>query len=217
MQKPLRKQDRKSTRLNSSHLVISYAVFCLKKKTPVDQHLRGAQRLLHVGDHQVPPLCLERFRHRARERLGARVVGGRVERQVDLHPLRARRLGEYLKAERIEHAVQHHGDLAALHDVRRWARVEIEHHHLRPIGRGCAVERHVHLVFFLMIRPPPRSTLFPYTTLFRSAPPRGFRTRFRPRRPTTRRRFPGSAKSSAFSTRTPASRTSISSSARRSR
>src|SRR5688500_19326321 len=26
-------QDRKSTRLNSSHLVISYAVFCLKKKS----------------------------------------------------------------------------------------------------------------------------------------------------------------------------------------
>src|SRR2546426_12716834 len=29
---PSRRQDRKSTRLNSSHLVISYAVFCLKKK-----------------------------------------------------------------------------------------------------------------------------------------------------------------------------------------
>src|SRR5256885_6846566 len=28
-----RRGDRKSTRLNSSHLVISYAVFCLKKKT----------------------------------------------------------------------------------------------------------------------------------------------------------------------------------------
>src|SRR5256885_16353427 len=27
-------RDRKSTRLNSSHLVISYAVFCLKKKRP---------------------------------------------------------------------------------------------------------------------------------------------------------------------------------------
>src|SRR5256885_12531126 len=27
------RRDRKSTRLNSSHLVISYAVFCLKKKT----------------------------------------------------------------------------------------------------------------------------------------------------------------------------------------
>src|SRR5256885_10915656 len=29
---PPRLADRKSTRLNSSHLVISYAVFCLKKK-----------------------------------------------------------------------------------------------------------------------------------------------------------------------------------------
>src|SRR5256885_9869045 len=28
--------DRKSTRLNSSHLVISYAVFCLKKKKRTD-------------------------------------------------------------------------------------------------------------------------------------------------------------------------------------
>src|SRR5438874_7761656 len=27
------RQDRKSTRLNSSHVEISYAVFCLKKKT----------------------------------------------------------------------------------------------------------------------------------------------------------------------------------------
>src|SRR5256885_7750447 len=37
-------QDRKSTRLNSSHLVISYAVFCLKKKKEAvcqadDQHV----------------------------------------------------------------------------------------------------------------------------------------------------------------------------------
>src|SRR5438034_2910076 len=30
--KPTRPPDRKSTRLNSSHTVISYAVFCLKKK-----------------------------------------------------------------------------------------------------------------------------------------------------------------------------------------
>src|SRR2546426_12378892 len=30
--KPFQARDRKSTRLNSSHLVISYAVFCLKKK-----------------------------------------------------------------------------------------------------------------------------------------------------------------------------------------
>src|SRR5256885_11063237 len=31
-------RDRKSTRLNSSHLVISYAVFCLKKTTTVAGH-----------------------------------------------------------------------------------------------------------------------------------------------------------------------------------
>src|SRR5439155_18846815 len=30
--KPWRGRDRKSTRLNSSHVAISYAVFCLKKK-----------------------------------------------------------------------------------------------------------------------------------------------------------------------------------------
>src|SRR2546426_7381616 len=30
--------DRKSTRLNSSHLVISYAVFCLKKKKDIVNH-----------------------------------------------------------------------------------------------------------------------------------------------------------------------------------
>src|SRR3712207_8897270 len=35
-------QDRKSTRLNSSHANISYAVFCLKKKKPTDQTARDA-------------------------------------------------------------------------------------------------------------------------------------------------------------------------------
>src|SRR5439155_23453906 len=30
--------DRKSTRLNSSHVAISYAVFCLKKKTVMERH-----------------------------------------------------------------------------------------------------------------------------------------------------------------------------------
>src|SRR5690606_42022515 len=37
----LQGQDRKSTRLNSSHVKISYAVFCLKKKRvpPTDDHM----------------------------------------------------------------------------------------------------------------------------------------------------------------------------------
>src|SRR5947207_6316324 len=43
---PLRhNQDRKSTRLNSSHTVISYAVFCLKKKTTHEQLNIGAFNL----------------------------------------------------------------------------------------------------------------------------------------------------------------------------
>src|SRR5256885_8840231 len=37
--------DRKSTRLNSSHLVISYAVFCLKKK----------KKPTHIHDIQSQP------------------------------------------------------------------------------------------------------------------------------------------------------------------
>src|SRR2546430_8186335 len=38
------------------------------------------------------------------------------------------------------------------------------------------------LFFFLMIRRPPRSTLFPYTTLFRSTPTRAFGGSTPPRR-----------------------------------
>src|SRR6266508_5577344 len=34
-----RPRDRKSTRLNSSHVAISYAVFCLKKKKNSDEHI----------------------------------------------------------------------------------------------------------------------------------------------------------------------------------
>src|SRR5256885_3697406 len=41
-----RAEDRKSTRLNSSHLVISYAVFCLKKKKQLEQR----HRLRHACD-----------------------------------------------------------------------------------------------------------------------------------------------------------------------
>src|SRR2546426_5302025 len=38
--------DRKSTRLNSSHLVISYAVFCLKKKKKNFKPLTNSMRAL---------------------------------------------------------------------------------------------------------------------------------------------------------------------------
>src|SRR5579859_2626891 len=79
-------RDRKSTRLNSSHSQISYAVFCLKKKKFKD---RGGRR---QSVWATSPRCGEYGTVRAGESVG---------------------------------------------------------------------------FFFLMIRRPPRSTLFPYTTLFR--------------------------------------------------
>src|SRR2546426_6141723 len=53
-EKAERAEDRKSTRLNSSHLVISYAVFCLKKKKKKTPNRR---------------------RHRARTNAGVRTPG----------------------------------------------------------------------------------------------------------------------------------------------
>src|ERR1039457_7523410 len=47
-------RDRKSTRLNSSHLVISYAVFCLKKNKQLDG---GFGRL---AERPVPRRCSAR-------------------------------------------------------------------------------------------------------------------------------------------------------------
>src|SRR5215475_5724549 len=84
--------DRKSTRLNSSHVKISYAVFCLKKKKK-----RGGRRRDLLPEHYRHPL----------------LVCALPRRSAD------------------------------------------------DPGPGCRA------VFFLMIRRPPRSTLFPYTTLFR--------------------------------------------------
>src|SRR5262245_64864733 len=40
-------QDRKSTRLNSSHLGISYAVFCLKKKKKIKHAIDTIQKSIY--------------------------------------------------------------------------------------------------------------------------------------------------------------------------
>src|SRR5256885_3012198 len=61
------RRDRKSTRLNSSHLVISYAVFCLKKKNTsvvVESYgsiVRYNKRLLHGNDARGELLELASF------------------------------------------------------------------------------------------------------------------------------------------------------------
>src|ERR1022692_3423729 len=86
--------DRKSTRLNSSHLVISYAVFCLKKKNMLTTMYPAGPRVSE----------------------GATLPAGGLE---------CVRPGLWIRC-----------------------------------GKG-------RFFFFLMIRRPPRSTLFPYTTLFR--------------------------------------------------
>src|SRR5690242_21187890 len=44
---------------------------------------------------------------------------------------------------------------------------------MRSIYLFCLFLFSISILFFLMIRPPPRSTLFPYTTLFRSGPEPG--------------------------------------------
>src|SRR5256885_12059696 len=45
------KIDRKSTRLNSSHLVISYAVFCLKKKNRRPDPSGSTRHAATTSDH----------------------------------------------------------------------------------------------------------------------------------------------------------------------
>src|SRR6266571_2379640 len=117
--------DRKSTRLNSSHMSISYAVFCLKKK----------RRGLFLVQCTALPCPL---RHARSPEAGTRRSAS-------------------------ETRPEHHG-----------------------IGG-----RALYCFFFLGIRRPPRSTLFPYTTLFRfrggsagsAAVRRGFRTGRVTRRP----------------------------------
>src|ERR1035438_4548091 len=104
-QTPSQWTDRKSTRLNSSHLGISYAVFCLKKH--------------HVARSAV-------------DRIGSTML---------------------------------HRPCKSTPGVGRGRGAD------RPVGCHCVlslVPQAFVLIFFLMIRRPPRSTLFPSTTLFRS-------------------------------------------------
>src|SRR5438034_3710174 len=52
-----RPRDRKSTRLNSSHTVISYAVFCLKKKKmePMRKHRKKPENNAEIPNTQRAP------------------------------------------------------------------------------------------------------------------------------------------------------------------
>src|SRR5215208_5356242 len=52
----VRDRDRKSTRLNSSHVAISYAVFCLKKKRPNLRERRAKAEYKNTHVH-FRPVC----------------------------------------------------------------------------------------------------------------------------------------------------------------
>src|SRR5256885_3337311 len=66
--------DRKSTRLNSSHLVISYAVFCLKKKTTThNERVISLHSLLDADFYRegarITPTPRRRVNRRGRRKL----------------------------------------------------------------------------------------------------------------------------------------------------
>src|SRR5207253_4383403 len=75
-------EDRKSTRLNSSHVAISYAVFCLKKKTQTRDLLQALGETDPAAGRPIRPAPLlqgradhQEGRHRPRDvshRLGPR-------------------------------------------------------------------------------------------------------------------------------------------------
>src|SRR5690349_24056909 len=49
--------DRKSTRLNSSHVEISYAVFCLKKKKKKHKKITKSKKYREKGESYIDIVC----------------------------------------------------------------------------------------------------------------------------------------------------------------
>src|SRR5258708_30062357 len=59
-----RARDRKSTRLNSSHQIISYAVFCLKKKKQTECRIASPVDMMSARPH-AHSLYVDNSRHGA--------------------------------------------------------------------------------------------------------------------------------------------------------
>src|SRR5438067_1424427 len=58
----IRQGDRKSTRLNSSHVSISYAVFCLKKKKKI-KNTRYSTNIYKYASHTYDIVCVLNIHH----------------------------------------------------------------------------------------------------------------------------------------------------------
>src|SRR5258708_24417130 len=71
--------DRKSTRLNSSHQIISYAVFCLKKKNcafpPPKNLLERARAPLRPGAGEPDAVHYPDGQHYSRDDVGDTILG----------------------------------------------------------------------------------------------------------------------------------------------
>src|SRR5690554_732422 len=163
----LKVSDRKSTRLNSSHVRISYAVFCLKKKSAqsresgvrgATRHTRGVgtdrRRELVGRDRRWTARGLREGRadrHRARGFCAVAVAGADLLMRRDRVAVRLHAPPQRCSASAIN----------GFRDSRRAFDPTL------PNGPLPAIASYANL-FFLMIPRPPRSTLFPYTTLFRS-------------------------------------------------
>ena len=112
---------------------------------PVDEHLARAQVLAHLRHDQLRVAALQDLRDALRERPRPGERGRRVERHVDLHPLRPGGLGERDEPEVVERVAQPARHLGALHDRGRRAGIQVEGDHRRLLGRGRAAERRVQL------------------------------------------------------------------------
>src|SRR5690349_18792522 len=168
---PVATGDRKSTRLNSSHVEISYAVFCLKKKNVglAAKHVEKADnaiehrvdrakssssnaialaRMLHMFDHRV--LADPQYPGNLPVRLAADSPDHGFPLAVEQPQRRNSKLCSAHRASGF--------DCERADELEKWQMLA-EHPLARRSGEGT--------FFFLFIRRPPRSTLFPYTTLFR--------------------------------------------------
>src|SRR5256885_9863399 len=78
-----RATDRKSTRLNSSHLVISYAVFCLKKKKPtqIDESPSVAPTQTTPHPRSSPSQLVPYHRHPATPHSDAQLLNVKLHQQ----------------------------------------------------------------------------------------------------------------------------------------
>src|SRR5262245_51448770 len=144
----LNTKDRKSTRLNSSHLGISYAVFCCSLPPP-DLHFFPTRR---SSDLQAV--------HDARRCVPA------LDQKVDGAAFDVGELGaDYLECADAQRFFWIRDRLTR--DALQTAGNQVEHQ--RSEEHTSELQSLRHLVCRLLLLPPtPRLTLFPYTTLFRS-------------------------------------------------